>query len=283
MTPVTHTFSAQRFALLARSHWRSQLRHYLSWLLVCTIIAVPVLALHLIDMARGEMIHFTSATQEGLYFTGLLLFGPVFAAQHFGPMRRREHALQVLMQPASVTEKWSLAALTVLLVFPLVYTVWFAILAGPVGALSFWWDSQVYQQLLSSNPTPSANITSPEAAFYELYLPFRSAHDRRPEALLFLCHAALAGLAVTGSLLFRRAPFLSTLVAGFLVALGAMFAALLAPPGSDLARVLLRWWAFTDTDPATMGVHVLNAWLWLVVPCLLWATAWRGLKERELT
>lgn len=281
MTPPIRTFSPQRFVLLARSHWRSQLRHYLSWLLVCTIIAVPVLGLQLIDMVRGEMVHFKTDMQAGLYFGGLLLFGPIFAAQHFGPMRRREHALQVLMQPASVTEKWALAALTILIMFPLCYTLWFSVLVSPVAALSVWWDTQVYQHLLSIEPT--ANHKAPDSADYALFMPFSAAKDFRFELLLLLCYVGLTGLATTGSLLFRRAPFLSTLVLGFIAMLGAMFSTLFAPLDSDLPNVLFRWWTSTDADTAPPLVHVLNAWLWVGIPCVLWIAAWRGLKERELT
>jgi hypothetical protein len=281
MTAVTRTFSLQRFVLLARSHWRSQLRHYLSWLMVCTIIAVPILGLQLIEMVQGEMVLFNTSIQGALYFAGLLFFGPVFAAQHFGPMRRREHALQVLMLPASVAEKWGLAAVTVLLLFPLFYTVWFALLVGPVASLSFRWDTQVYQQLMAVAPKP--NSAAPEAANYAIYWPLQNAADAWLGLFPFLCYVALTGLAVTGSLLFRRAPFLSTLVVGFLVLLGTVFVALFAPEDSDLSGVLFRWWTSTEADSLPAAVHALNAWLWVCIPSLLWVTAWRGLSERELT
>lgn len=281
MTPPIRNFSPQRFVQLALSHWRSQLRHYLSWLLVCTIVAVPVLGMQLIDMVGGNMVHFNTDLQAALYFTGLLLFGPIFAAQHFGPMRRREHALQVLMQPASVTEKWALAALTILIMFSLVYTLWFSVLVSPVAALSMWWDTQVYQHLLSIEPT--AKHKAPDSGDYALFMPFRAAKDLRFELLMLLCYVGLTGLATTGSLVFRRAPFLSTLVWGFIVMLGAMFSALFAPVDSNPTSVLFRWWTYTAANPAPPVVHALNAWLWVGIPCVLWIAAWRGLKERELT
>jgi hypothetical protein len=281
---TSHFFSASRLVTLATSHWRAQLRHYLSWLLMCTIIAIPILGLYLTDMASGGVVRFTTDVQGVLYVMGLLVLGPVFASQHFGPMRHRDHALMVLMQPASVTEKWLLAALTVLLLFPLVYTLWFVLLVAPVAQLSFWWDMQVHVQ--AKDAAPHALNIMPLATDYAVYMPWRKLSEWRLSAFTAIVHLALTGLATTGSLLFKRAPFLLTLFTGFVVLLGSGIATQFSLAGGDTAQVLFTWVMRPHAHPthsAPLAVQALNAWFWLCVPCLLWVCAWLALRERELT
>lgn len=285
MTPSPKSaefFQARRFIALCASHWQEQRRHYLTWLAVTTVLAVLVLFLFLSGMFSDNTTRLRTEAQGMLYYTGLLLFGPVFAAQHFGPMRRREQALLVLMRPATVTEKWGVAVLTLLLLFPLVYTLWFSLLLGPASSLSFAWD-RAWQLRHPDTSGASVNLWSPED--YRLFLPWRVVENGIPpraQVALFLAYAGLAGLATTGSLLFRRAPFLSTLLLAFGVFLGSVMLEVFAPHQGDRGWELVTHWWRNDGARFPIGIHLINGGFWLGIPALLWAAAWRSLKERDL-
>jgi hypothetical protein len=268
-------FDARRFWLLCTSHWQAQRRHHLSWLAVATALAVLVLFAFLSGMYSDHPTLLLTRVQSRLYYSGFLLFGVALAAQHFGPMRRPEQALLVLMRPATVTEKWGLAALTSLLLFPLVYTLWFSLLVWPASRLSLAWDSAWHLR------NPLQGDAMPED--YRLFLPWRGGEGGisvRTSMAWFLFYFGLAGLATTGSLLFRRAPVLSTLLLAFGVFLGSilLFVPHLRDHGWDL---IMHWWR-DDGARMPLGIHLVNACFWLGIPSLLWAAAWRSLKERDL-
>lgn len=274
-------FDPRRFLSLCTSHWQEQRRHYLTWLAVTTVLAVLVLFLWFSGMYADRSTRLTTGAQGALYFSGLLLFGPVLAAQHFGPMRRPEQALLVLMRPATVTEKWGVAALMYVLLFPLVYTLWFSLLAWPASSLSFAWDSA--WQLRHQGSHTGTDLWSPEE--YRLFLPWRDWDGSTPVRVhlaFFLCYVGLAGLATTGSLLFRRAPVLSTLLLAFGVFLGTILLQVFLLRRSDRGWDLVLHWWLEDGAHMPLGIHLVNAWFWLGIPALLWAAAWRSLKERDL-
>lgn len=274
-------FDTRRFLSLCTSHWQEQRRHYLTWLAVTTVLAVLVLLLTLSGIYFDSPTRFQTSTQGGMYYAGLLLFGPLLAAQHFGPMRRPEHALLVLMRPASVTEKWGVAVLTTLLLFPLVYTLWFALLVWPVSSLSLAWDN-AWQLRHPDTLAADMKLWPPED--YRVFLPWRvdSGIPARGQVALFLSYAGLAGLAATGSLLFRRAPFLSTILLAFGVFLGTILLQAFVPQLGDRGWELVSHWWHDDGALMPVGIHLVNGGFWLGVPALLWAAAWRSLHERDL-
>jgi uncharacterized membrane protein len=273
---------ARRLSLLARSHWRANTRRYGGWLLVVGILLLAALLFFLsIGMLSDNPVRFTFEEQSSLYFFGLLVFGPVFAAQHFGPMNQPHHAMMVLMQPASDLEKWLVALITVVILFPLVYAVVFVMLVGPAAALGEWWD---FTYLPANSPPerldlPDAQERENYGTFIPFVGPFWFTH-----LSLGLIYCALTGLAVSGSILFKRAPLVSTLVLGFLITLGTfMLAAIFGEMGPiDANTTLSLWWADSKAPEVGMVAHGINAAFWLGIPALLWLAAWRCLKDREL-
>ena len=100
----------------AREHGRGWAVAALALGVLLALLAV--MALSISSYGQGMQ----SGSQAGFYYTGLLLSGYLAAHRLHGVWRSREAALVYLMRPAAVFEKWLLAALLALLVWPLIYS-----------------------------------------------------------------------------------------------------------------------------------------------------------------
>lgn len=262
-------FSWPRFVRLARAHGAEHLRQYLAHLAV-TGILYAVLLLFMLVLTRGDI--FTTGGQSGFYFCGLYLTGFVFAGRYFEGMARRASALLALMRPASVLEKWLLCLVVVALVYPLCYTLLF---------LAMSWPAQGVAMALQAGSGGGGSV---DALRYTLFVPLlRPPHAEElltiPQQWGFVIAAwALQAVAVTGSLYFRRATLLKTLVLGVVL---FVITVLIGALSGARYEALFAWWT-GRAPPQAWTLHALNAALWLVLPALLWWQTYQHLREKEL-
>jgi hypothetical protein len=127
-------FQLDRFARLARAHFAEHWRPY-AWFLAAGVL-IEVIVSILIGMGKRGMADYNTDAQLAYYFLGLFLFAPIFAGRYFQSMSQRAPALLALMRPASTFEKWLLAALIVLLLYPLAYTLGYYLVAIPDSLLA---------------------------------------------------------------------------------------------------------------------------------------------------
>ena len=250
-------FASPRFVRLVRAHWAESWRRY-AWMFgVAIILHFVILAIGFSDdnLANGM----SRNGQEGVYFFGWFVLATVFAGRHFQAMSRRDSAVLFLMQPASAIEKWLLAVLVIVIGFPVAYTAAYYVCDLPAVALA-------RMQLAS---TKAAGEMLP-------FLPWRDvpAWQWVSTGLVTL---QLQGLAVLGSLYFRKSPFIKTVVASF----GCiMLIVLIASRGSGDPDLYLGFWRSPGDVTSSQRVLIMGAWLG--TPLLLWLASLFALQEREM-
>ena len=284
MNPSTTCFSPSRFAQLARSHWAEQRRGYALFLLVVTALYALLM---LIFMAMNHGKAGQTDFQSGSFYACLVFSGAVFAGLYFSALRRAESALLLLTRPATTTEKWALAAFFVLLAYPLAYAVAITAVNAIASVVGYQWELAYFATL---TPNGSWRPTPPSRADYALFLPLLTYAKntdviaRAAQLAWLLIYSGFTGLALLGSVYFRKVAGLKTAV----VALVVFLLTLLWGSIFRFRLQMLGWWELEKmlerTDAATMPlVWVANGLFWLAVPCMLWLCAWLALQERDLT
>lgn len=275
-------FSPPRFARLLRLH---VLAHGRAWLAFALVTGVLLALLPIIQLADGEGGVFHTDAQAPIYYLGLLLSGPLFAVRAHGFWLSREAALGYLMQPASVFEKWLLSALLLLAVWPLLYTLVFALVFGVAGAIDYQMALNHYQMRLALGDT----LTAPDPARYAgPFIPLwpydKSASVDAPSSQisLVLAFVMLMGYAASTLVYFRRAPALAALALG----IGLFFLTLLFDRSGDQGAqdIILTLWRQPPSVRAALPwtAWAISAMFWLGTPLLLWAASWRALYERDV-
>ena len=268
-SPKTRAFVPQRFALLLRAQWAEQRRSWAAFLLV--FASIYALCLLLVLSTSGYAMLKTSA-QAFYYSAGLLVSGYLFAGRYFAGIDKREGNLLLLMQPASALEKMLVAALVILLLYPLAYTAMFELLTWPVrylaaaeaGAHDLKLQQQFGQRTFG-------------AEHYAAFWPF--VQDARNHAMIALMYWGLAGYSIACSLYFRSAALLKSWALAAALFLFTAIWAIFSRPNSDMLAV---WWqkGSASIEPSA---HLLTAALWLGIPLLLWLSAYWNLRERQLS
>lgn len=272
MKTQARMFDLPRFACLARAQWAEQQRRWAGFLLALALLYVLVLLL-VLSTSSGQFMLRTDS-QAAYYTAGIWISGFVFAGRYFADLHRREGNLLLLMQPASALEKMLLAALVILLLYPLAYTALFELLSWPARKLAFALAQTNFEQLSSSRGN------APKAEDYAAFVPFWSgAENLRLHSLFALVYAAATGFALTCSLYFGRAALLKTLSLGFALFLISLMWAAFTRPSMD---VLVVWWQ-PQWLAASWRAHGLTAAIWLGCPALLWLSAYWNLRERQLS
>ncbi|MDO5653600.1 MAG: hypothetical protein Q4G39_05805 [Brachymonas sp.] len=278
MKPAT-CFAPSRFLRLLRAQWAEQRRAYGLFLLV-VFATQALLMLIMLAMEHGRAGQ--TGTQAFFFWLGLLVSGMVFASQYFAALRRPESALLLLTRPASTCEKWLLAALTVLVAYPLAYTLCITLVNAAAGAVGYQWDLARATELLPEGITHSA---LPEPRDYALFVPFATYQDSSLQApasqwAWLLVLAGLSGFAVLGSIYFRKLAGLKTAVVCFVVFLLTVL--LSSTLGFHLEH--LAWWLVLSGEASAPSLlwWLVNALFWLGVPALLWLCALLALRERDL-
>lgn len=259
-------FDLARFRRLLNAQWAEQWRLH-AWFVGVAMMVHFVVTLMVLSDKRG---HYTTDAQMNLFVGGLMVTAPLFAARYFHVLARPESALLFLMRPASAFEKWLLAFLMVLVVYPFVYALAFQVCHLPAWAF----DAVRVQEMIAEKiaeglPPPSAE----DMRRFALWMPWEFPEWEALPALLLLLSNFLA-LAILGSLWFRRMPVVKTVLAAFGLLLASMVLGALYPQGAP-------WLTDVDaTSPTWQQVHF--GAFWLGIPLLLWLACYFAVREREL-
>lgn len=292
-TPIPETFTSaifswQRFRLLAAAHLAANRRNYMGFFFVlATVYFVALLVLLPISDGDGLQIR----EQYGMYYFGLTVSAYIFAARYFKELNQPGSALALLIQPASVFEKWLLAACWVLLLYPLLYTALFEVMTYPARLIA------IAIQYAEESPPPAEVGYTEYAQLLEMgkfaqFVPFVKLHMLNDAVVqhqlgFWLVHIAAAGYALLCSLYFRRAAMIKGLVlllVLFLLTLllGSLFTA-------ETTEQILGFFWQSDSPYAMQrtadagAVYILGVVLfWLCTPLLLWAASFFALKERDV-
>lgn len=267
-------FDFARFRRLAAATWSENRRPW-SWFFAVGVILHVLLVLIFVAVEDGY-VAFGFEGQAVTWLWGLFLLAPVFAGRYFHAMGRRESALVLLMRPASAFEKWLLAAIVVLVLYPVVYTLAFQIAGLP---------SYLYGKALATadhadtlarlKPSLHDEWNENFAKQWRYFLPWRIENAGWASLLAILF--TLQGFAVLGSLYFRSMPFIKTLALGFVVLLVVILAT--AGFGGEPSLFFNYWDG--EARLAPWQAVVLPA-AWIGVPALLWIGGLVALREREV-
>jgi hypothetical protein len=277
-------FDLRRFLRLATAEWVERRRGWAWFFGVLLILHFLYAAVAL----AGEHSYrdFTVDAQGVTFAVGMLLSAPVFAARYFQALSRPGAALLALMRPASTFEKWLLMVLVVCVAYPLAYHLAFYVCDVPATWLARARWSDELAHLVARTPADAESVRASRESLEKLDMGlFHIGANARGVAgqwLAFAFHILLLqGFAVAGVVLFKRAPFLKTLLAGFLVMLASILAATYfdSDPGQ-----LLGYWSRTglEAHALTPLQHRVFVGTWILVPGLLWLATWLGLREREV-
>ena len=271
-------FSAARFARLARAEWVENRRAWAGFLGIVVILHfVLVLILLAGDRPWGA---FTTNAQAGMFWAGLFLTAPVFAARHFQALGRPGPALVALMRPATAFEKWLLAVLVVGVAYPLAYHLAFYICDVPATWIA---ANEAAQELAQRGAhTDARSLGIPEPEQFAIYHLLKVSESDPALAGLLLSLTTLQAFAVAGSLVFNHWPFLKTLLTGFLILLASILVTTVFDSHPDK---FLGYWSFApaEWEPVLPGwAMVAYPAVWIAVPTLLWLAAFLALREREV-
>jgi hypothetical protein len=249
-------FNLGRFMRLAKAHWAEYWKTY-AWFIGIGIMIHFVLLL--LMLAGDGLRSMRTNSQQVVYYAGLFLTAPIFAARYFQAMARRESALIILMRPASVFEKWLLAFLVVAILYPIAYTMAFYVCNFPAYMIA----------------QPVMRAVSTDISDYQLFFILT---EPEPGALITvaLSLTSYQAFGVLGSLYFKRMPFIKTLVIAFLILLVSIFISIIFD-----ARVeqLMSYW-INHSEHLTVR-QWLYPFAWISVPALLWMACYFALNERE--
>ena len=266
-------FDFARFARLAAATWAENRRQWAWFLGVVGILFVVWFVLLL--LGKDGHTAFKTSGQTAFYFAGLFVSASIFASRYFAALSRPGSALVALMRPASVFEKWLLAVLVIVLAYPLAYTVVFVVIDVPTA-----WVALAKAEAKAAVDALAGNTGGRpfDPDDYRLFWRGGDKIDRPYEWVTIpLVLLALQGFALLGSLVFRAAPALKTLLAAFivlvaLIAVDGMF-------GMD-SDGFFEFWSnvlrYSGWRPVLVGLA------WVAIPALLWAGAFVALREREV-
>jgi hypothetical protein len=271
-------FELRRFARLARAHWAESWRRY-AWFLAAGMLLHGVISIIFFAGGNGYTA-FDTKGQTGFYFTGLFVLASIFAGRYFLTMSTRASALLALMRPASVFEKWLLAALTVAVLYPLAYTLAFYLVDAPDQWLAYGQAKhQALQQALDLARHPDGiRRVAVDLDEYRLVFPWTGMKGWRDAAGLLLILYSLQGMAVFGSLYFRTVPFIKTGLSCVFLFLACV---LLSTAFRSRPDVVLGYWDH-QRSLSTLQ-EIFYPALWLAFPGLFWLASFLALKEREIS
>jgi hypothetical protein len=271
-------FNMQRFLRLANAHWAEYRKAY-AWFIAIGIMVQFVLMLIIFSDWSGRPVLRTEV-QGSIYYSGLFLTAPIFAARYFQLMSKRESALIILMRPASVFEKWLLAFIIVAVLYPIIYTLAFYVCNLPAALLA---KAQAQNYLLLNPQTLDecngasncSNFYAPEKYdIFFIWTSFKSSQELIP---VFLMITVLQAFSVLGSLYFKAMPFIKTLLIAFFILLACILVTIVFGANPE---GFFEAWRFVSFLEQPKGYIYLFTWIF--VPSLLWLSCFFALKEREV-
>lgn len=243
---TNQTFYLPRFMRYVRAQLNEKKRSYFWHFAISCMIYFLVLMM-VVSVNTNSRTLYNYELQWFLYYAGLFTTGAVFGLRYFSELARGESALLNLMQPVSGFEKWLLAALIIIVAYPLMYTACFAVMTIP---------------LLVGDSEP-------------LFIPFRQ--DVIQQLPLWLFYVGMVGYALTTSVMFKRLPIIKSIALGFALFLFFMFIAALSNPDDGVVMFF-----FEQDVEASTRVLVAGVMIWILPNVLMWFASFRALVERDL-
>ena len=269
MKPATTAFQAARFLRLLRAHWAEQRRSYgLFWLVVMALHVLLMVILLTVSHGKGGQ----TEVQNVVFWCGLIASGAVFAGLYFSALKKTGAALVLLTRPATTLEKWLLAALFALLVWPLAYTLSATIINLFAGMIGYQWHA-MYNAANGYTPPP-------DWLEFSLFVPFFTSWH----IAILLLYAGTTGFVMLGSLYFNKNSTIKTAVAAFvLFLLTFLLFYIYDSIGFRLELDALSWWdSFAGPTITSTRRAWANILFWLVTPTLVWICAFLALREKDL-
>ncbi|MBS9779503.1 MAG: hypothetical protein KGV51_02645 [Moraxellaceae bacterium] len=259
-------FDWQRFVIYTKAHWQENKRSYFWFFAVISMIYFLILLLILTEP------RYQTDIQLLVYYGGLFITGTVFALRYFSALARTGSALVTLMQPVAVLEKWLLAMLTIVIAYPLVYTLIFEIMTYPMVEISRKYILSLYAES--------------DLSRYQLFIPVSPLEDTRISILgqipAWCIYWSLTSFALTGSIFFKRLPIIKTVALGFMIFLLFLFIAFVINMERFSKLDILFYWFMGEEYIATPLAWLASSLVWVIAPLLMWEASFFALKERDL-
>lgn len=275
-------FSPARFARLWQAHWAESARCYLWFFVVLALLNAVALTL---SMQDREHVYYMMRLpmQETWYGWGLFISGIVFATRYFECFSSKGSALIALMRPASAFEKWFLALLVVGLLYPLAYSLAYALMNYPVVA---------YAQ---AHVDPTVNGRG--LGNFGIYLPFtaiqpQTHNNPTPHEIAVVAsqewitafqYLAATALCLGGRVFFHRAAVLKT----WLVAAGMFLLTIVSDVFLQVnIHSAARYWLSIQVPPNPVFNAANSAvafGLLFIAPLVLWLALLLHIQEREVS
>ncbi len=257
---TSQIFYPPRFLQYAKAHFREKKRAYF-WHFAIIAMMYFITLLMIGDDYATEI-------QELFYYFGFILTGFVFTLRYFSDLAKSESCLIAMMRPASELEKWLLAVLVTLILYPIVYTLLFTVMTAP----SSWLGAMTHSEY---------------ALEYQLFIPltnFEFGYDWRnisgiEQIPLWLFSIGLNSYALTTSLFFKRYPMIKSAALAFILFLMCIFLSSVITP--DLEKIG-DYWFNSNTVDFHLRAFILGIMLWFVAPTLMLLSSFFALKGRDL-
>ena len=273
---ATTVFQIERFKRLLRAHWAEQRRSYaLFWLTVASLHALLMLIWLVADHGKGGR----TDAQAFVFWCGFIASGAVFAGLYFSALRKPGAALILLTRPAALLEKWLLAVLFVLIIWPLAYTI-------SASVINLFASTDGYQWHAAYNIAEDYS-SMPAKQDYSLFIPLLKRPDSSPlwQIAILQLYTGITGFVLLGSLYFRKHTAIKTAITAFaLFLLTLLFVFVLDTMlDAEIQLESLAWWS-ADIKPRYdfFKMWLANILFWFVVPLLVWSCTLLALREKDL-
>lgn len=281
---MSSIFDFSRFYRLFKSHWVENRRSYIWFAAIAVVIDLIIISIvFMADQGRhGGSFYFDS--QVVWFTTGFFITGIIFATRYWSSLSYPGACLIALMRPASIFEKWLLALVWMLFIFPITYTIFYILLHWPSVQLAEW----LYQS--RANYVTDSKWSGSD---FNLYLPLMMYGDdvqsenvkmnefRLLEFFVFMIWSSLLGFCAGFKVFFKKASTLKMVVLGFIICVIAI--ALSAILDINFFKFGTYW-----TGHKMAGwqednfAEILSNIILIGIPSLLWAALYFHLQEREV-
>ncbi|MDN3585034.1 hypothetical protein [Mucilaginibacter flavus] len=188
-------FSIHRIWLLTRKQWVENQQLYILGLLATAGIMAAIILFNILSL-RG----LDTSTQQLILYVGSTASGAVFASTILSQFNEKIKGIQALTLPASALEKFVMAFIYSLLIFPITYFL----IVYPLIVFGHYLDIHVKHNELYYRPNRLYNLS-----------------DDSNTGELIVTYFVMQTMALLGSVLFKRYAFIKSLVLVISIFFGA--------------------------------------------------------------
>lgn len=209
MNSTNNIFSLSRFGLLMKREFILR-KSFIAYTTVAMLVVTIFVTLWAMNNGHSYK-HWNTGRQMGLFITLSILFGILHIGAAFPSFRNNKKALDYILTPNSITEKYTFEFLFRIVLYPIIFLTIYWIgsnIAGMIGNSIFGdWH-------LVNNSTPAAYMKETYDLSYNFLTPFIELHNISDykEAPIAAYTGILLGLSVpfTGAAFFSKSPLPKT-------------------------------------------------------------------------